>query len=1370
MFNLKKKSMYRMVGFFICLLLVFYSSRFELVLHASTENDLMEATECRATLIIDSSWESGYQGRIEIANNSTNIVSNWKISFYCEDSIYSVWNGTLVTSDGGMYEIECVDWNQIINPGETVEIGLCATGVTKEIKNITIYKEVIEVEEENENGIFKEEFSSDAYSYSVEKYIVQYLIKDAWDEYCNVEITITNVSENTIDNWNLCFESEDIISGEYGAVMMESNGRYYFDNLEYNQDILAGESITFGFKVDYGEKLDIPQEYTMVISESSIEEGKFIFENVVTNQWNEGYTGEIYITNNSEVSIEDWYLVVESQDIFINVWNAVVEELGKQQFGFINPSDKQNILPGETICIGYQASGSVPDSIVVVSLSEKKDFDMEIEGETSSDPVKPAEPTEEKFIGIKDDLFIASYLDNTYIVDAEMLSLEGHLNKASEIERVTYEVADAMGNVVLNGDVLLNEKDNTKWIIPEFGLAVGYNDVVFHIKLIDEKAVDETIGFINLSSENMQQINVDLGDNDEDGINNYYENFFGTDINLYDTDGDSLSDYEEIICIGTDPTKYDTDGNGVSDGKEDFDKDGLVTIEEIELGTSVVSEDSDGDGLSDGDEISISLTNPILYDTDEDSFADGEELQLGLNPMKADSDDDGIIDGEESILQSETLVLDNENTAVLDVTVNISAKGSLEGKVFVENTYETDKLSRDVVGLVGCPINIETFIEFDTAEIVFSYDESLLGETNENNLCIMWYDEENKEYKLLENSVCNTENNTVSCVTTHFSTYLLVDKQIWLDVMRQNIDYNSYTYTDDELVNYDIIIALDYTMTSEEVKEQEEIANNIIDGMIEGDRILIFYTKADGVSARYTSTYALSWATNKDAAREALNPNAFSSIFSQNYILPTGAYDACTELAIQAVSIAMPDDSENEKLAFVFYSGNWYNENNGTAKFNLVTGIDDAIEEEIKIHTISLGENTNDYMDEEIRRTYGQSFVAKTLEELKGLLQNYLDVETSNTCIVEEFDYHDTDGDGLYDTYEINGMRIQNGTVVYTDPFNADSDNDGLSDYQEMGGIPTEWIDYTEYKEYVCVLNRQVSDPNDANSTDKKLKSTYMIVDNVDYIPYSEKTYNYIYFLETGETDSNGRQIYGQANIWNSNPNEMSQAQINMCVTRTIIQCDAGYAVFPWAAKFLLQYIGNTEPRYYFDGIAGLFGQHSTASLIGGSKHENLPAYSFGVDVYGVSAAAMEYLEAGESACFTLKPEVSGAGVNYSLLETGNSMGRAIGSAETRFVAQITYDGENYNMLLKYYIFDYYNWDKLRDSYTGIVSDKEMYQLCRCGAARFYENWGLYEKEFVWNKDVSAQALSDMFFNTVCNDYNAYQTFGAYDRSYCIWN
>ncbi|MDR0918280.1 MAG: hypothetical protein LBM93_03395, partial [Oscillospiraceae bacterium] len=49
--------------------------------------------------------------------------------------------------------------------------------------------------------------------------------------------------------------------------------------------------------------------------------------------------------------------------------------------------------------------------------------------------------------------------------------------------------------------------------------------------------------------------------------------------------------------------------------------------------------------------------------------------------------------------------------------------------------------------------------------------------------------------------------------------------------------------------------------------------------------------------------------------------------------------------------------------------------------------------------------------------------------------------------------FADTDGDKLYDFYEINGMRIQNGSIVYTQPNNKDSDNDKLEDGEEINPI-----------------------------------------------------------------------------------------------------------------------------------------------------------------------------------------------------------------------------------------------------------------------------------------------------------------------------
>lgn len=72
---------------------------------------------------------------------------------------------------------------------------MCANGIAQEITNAVVYKETASdvVNEDNENGISLEEFSTEAYIYEAEGYTVNYLIKDAWEGYCNVEVTITNL-------------------------------------------------------------------------------------------------------------------------------------------------------------------------------------------------------------------------------------------------------------------------------------------------------------------------------------------------------------------------------------------------------------------------------------------------------------------------------------------------------------------------------------------------------------------------------------------------------------------------------------------------------------------------------------------------------------------------------------------------------------------------------------------------------------------------------------------------------------------------------------------------------------------------------------------------------------------------------------------------------------------------------------------------------------------------------------------------------------------------------------------------------------------------------------------------------------------------
>lgn len=78
-------------------------------------------------------------------------------------------------------------------------------------------------------------------------------------------------------------------------------------------------------------------------------------------------------------------------------------------------------------------------------------------------------------------------------------------------------------------------------------------------------------------------------------------------------------------------------------------------------------------------------------------------------------------------------------------------------------------LSSEVVGLIGSPVEITTTSEFENATITFKYDKSRLGDTKEEDLAVMWYDEENGVYQILDNeTVLDKEKQTVSYKTTHF--------------------------------------------------------------------------------------------------------------------------------------------------------------------------------------------------------------------------------------------------------------------------------------------------------------------------------------------------------------------------------------------------------------------------------------------------------------------------------------------------------------------------------------------------------------------------------------------------------------------------
>ena len=84
---------------------------------------------------------------------------------------------------------------------------------------------------------------------------------------------------------------------------------------------------------------------------------------------------------------------------------------------------------------------------------------------------------------------------------------------------------------------------------------------------------------------------------------------------------------------------------------QDEDKDGLSTVQELELGTKTDEIDSYYDGIPDGWEVVYNLDpleyNDALEDEDEDKLTNIEEYKYQTDPENPDTDNDGYSDGDE---------------------------------------------------------------------------------------------------------------------------------------------------------------------------------------------------------------------------------------------------------------------------------------------------------------------------------------------------------------------------------------------------------------------------------------------------------------------------------------------------------------------------------------------------------------------------------------------------------------------------------------------------------------------------------------------------------------------------------------------------
>lgn len=211
----------------------------------------------QAQFILDTTYEGGFQARIQLKNTGKKTIQNWTLRFQFNSVITYIWNASVVKQERGVYYIKNAGWNQDIKQGETVEFGF--TGSTAGVLQNPAGYEILESKS-----------IVDDLDYQISSHFT-----NNWESGYEGKLVIVNSRDTAIEDWSVEFDYTGEISQFYNAEITSHVGSHYVvENAGYNGDLSAGETIELGFQ-GTGKCGNIPSEYTLwerTVNENVIDE------------------------------------------------------------------------------------------------------------------------------------------------------------------------------------------------------------------------------------------------------------------------------------------------------------------------------------------------------------------------------------------------------------------------------------------------------------------------------------------------------------------------------------------------------------------------------------------------------------------------------------------------------------------------------------------------------------------------------------------------------------------------------------------------------------------------------------------------------------------------------------------------------------------------------------------------------------------------------------------------------------------------------------------------------------------------------------------------------------------------------------------
>ena len=215
------------------------------------------------------SWDNAQNVNVTISNTGNNSITGWAVKYNASGEITGLWNGVIYKSENENYIIKNSGYNSEIKPNESITFGYTLSG-----EDLTVPEDI--------------EICSHR-SVKSSGFKVEMIETGNWGTGFQAEINISNLTEKSIEAWELSFDGNLAVEEIWNAKLLsEEENTYKTAGLEGNTAIQPYSSVKFGMRAEKEEDIQ-PVIENIVLSEMLIddnltldsEEGRDEFDNEI---------------------------------------------------------------------------------------------------------------------------------------------------------------------------------------------------------------------------------------------------------------------------------------------------------------------------------------------------------------------------------------------------------------------------------------------------------------------------------------------------------------------------------------------------------------------------------------------------------------------------------------------------------------------------------------------------------------------------------------------------------------------------------------------------------------------------------------------------------------------------------------------------------------------------------------------------------------------------------------------------------------------------------------------------------------------------------------------------------------------------------